>query len=146
MLLRSSELCVKYAIFRRDVHRMFCRNCEKFQIITGCYYGSEQLQLKNRHVAKSGRKRQKTISDREPRLRIVSFPGRATGCMTASATLTMLNIVNDGVRLGDGKGSRFAERFLSQVRVELPIVWDPESLALGQYERIFQTYLKLHNE
>lgn len=27
-----------------------------------------------------------------------------------------------------------ARRFLSQVQVDLPVVWDPESLALGQYE------------
>jgi thiol-disulfide isomerase/thioredoxin len=29
---------------------------------------------------------------------------------------------------------KLAQRFLSQVKVELPIVWDPNSISLGQYE------------
>jgi hypothetical protein len=29
---------------------------------------------------------------------------------------------------------KLARRFLSQVKFELPIVWDPDSLAMGNYE------------
>lgn len=29
---------------------------------------------------------------------------------------------------------KMAEKFLAQVKVELPIIWDPDSVALGQYE------------
>lgn len=29
---------------------------------------------------------------------------------------------------------RLAEKFLQQVKVDLPIIWDPDSVALGQYD------------
>jgi thiol-disulfide isomerase/thioredoxin len=41
---------------------------------------------------------------------------------------------------------RLARKFLSQVNVELPIVWDPESVALGQYEVLSMPTLFLLDE